>query len=204
MTLSCGQRFVIPSATRVAGYPLAPSRLLGLVRSVRVTSEKPVAGHPLAHAPFLPDARAPRVSATKTGRGCLRQPRSLAAPGDPLAGTSSRTLAGPLDLTVRGLPSGTRVRRFLFPVRTSGSATPPPLHTDGIDVGRLIRSTEAAAAHDIAAARATAIGQGLLDLAPSNRALLPGAGRYRVRCWIQTPRRWQRRAHDRFTPRVRG
>jgi hypothetical protein len=73
-----------------------------------------------------------------------------------------------------------------------------------LNVGRLIRSTEAATTHDIAAARATAIGPGLLDLSPPTEGLLPGAGRCRVRCWIQTPRRWQRQAHDRHTREQRG
>ena len=68
----------------------------------------------------------------KTGRGCLPGNRGA---GFPAPGGPSRSLLEDVavlkDLTVRGLPSGTRARRFVFPVRTSGSATPPPLHTSG-------------------------------------------------------------------------
>jgi hypothetical protein len=65
-----------------------------------------------------------------TGRGCLLGNRgALPLQGAP-HGAPSGALAGSQGLTARGLPSGTRVRRLLAPVRTSRSATHSPFHTD--------------------------------------------------------------------------
>jgi hypothetical protein len=84
------------------------------------------AGHPLGHAPFLPDARKPRVSARIKRRdaGAVLGNRGAVspAPGDLLRGLLGSRVSGSQDLTVRWLPSGTRVRRFLFPVRAYSSA----------------------------------------------------------------------------------
>ena len=125
-----------------------------------------VAGHPLAHAPCLPDARLPRLSAAKNGtRVPTRQPRGLAAPGglrqpprEPcgLSGTSRS----------RGLPFGTRVRRFW--ARPALRDPPLPCRSTRQDRrGTPYSPVETVATHDIAAARTTAVGrQGLLDVHP--------------------------------------
>jgi hypothetical protein len=91
-----------------------------------------------------------------------------------------------------GLPFGTRVRRFW----ARSALRDPPLPCRSTRTGSTwdaLFASEAVATHDTAAARATAIGrQGLLDLHPPT-GFLPGAVRCHVRCWIQTPRREQRR-----------
>jgi len=170
--LSCDQRCLIHSATRVAGSPLA-------------------------HAQFLPDARSPRVSVLKNGtRVPTRQPRAVASPGRPSRSPLESLAAHRTSRSGGCLPAPAR-RRFLFPVRTSGSATPRLLHTDGSSWDALFALPRPPVlTHDIAAARPAAIGQGLPDL-HHQRGLDPGAGRRRVRCWIQTPRRWQQQSHDR-------
>ena len=145
-----------------------------------------VAGDPLAHAQFLPDACAPQMSATKDGtRVPTRQPRGLAAPGgsrkpprEPcgLSGTSRS----------RGLPFGTRVRRFW----ARPAFRDPPLPCRSTRAGSTwdaLFASETVATHDIAAARTTAIGAGPPGPPPPT-GFDPGAGRCHVRCWIQTPR----------------
>ena len=117
------------------------------------------------------------------------------------AEASSRTLAGSSGPRGPGVAFRHPRSAICVPCPHFGIRHSPAAPHGRIDVGRLIRSTEAVATHDIAAARAAAIGQGLLDLHPPT-GFLPGAGRCRVRCWIQTPRRWQRRAD--LTGRCQG
>jgi hypothetical protein len=79
------------------------------------------AGHPLGHAPFLPDARKPRVSARIKRRdaGAVLGNRGAVspAPGSLLRGLlgSRMVTCGSQDLTVRWLPSGTRVAAISVP-----------------------------------------------------------------------------------------
>jgi hypothetical protein len=169
--LSCDQTNGIPSATRVAGRPLAQRQ--------------------------WPDTRFQRMSAPKrrdagafaATAGLVAQPQEGPSQGPPREPCGLSGPHGP-GVAFRHPRSAISVPGPHFEIRHS-----PAAPHGRLNVGRLIRSTEAATTHDIAAARATAIGPGLLDLSPPTEGLLPGAGRCRVRCWIQTPRRWQRRAH---------
>jgi len=138
----------------------------------------------------------------ETGRGCRLDNRGAVA-------GSRRPLTEPPREPLRALrasrPGGCLTapahRRFLFPVRTSGSATHLPLHAGGSSwdalfalprpprQGRTTLLQHARRRSDRASWTST-----------RQRGLPPGADRCRVRCWIQTPRRWQRRA----TIRSRG
>ena len=67
-----------------------------------------------------------------------RQPGGPCEPQETRAGLLE-SLAALRDLTVPGVASRHPRAAILGPARASGSATPPPFHTDRIDVGRLIR-----------------------------------------------------------------
>jgi len=158
---------------------------------------------PLAHAQFLPDARSPQVSAHKNGtRVPTGQPRGCCQPQEAPHGASSRALrlTGPHGpgVAFRHPRSAISVPCPHFGIRHS-----PAAPHGRIVMGRLIRSTEAAGTHDIAAARATAIGQGLLDFhaptgLPSRRRPLPRQ--------VLDPNApsGQRRGHHSHSPTPRG
>src|SRR5436190_8916096 len=105
-----------------------------------------------------------------TGRGCLLdnrgalRPRRLRRPPREPCGLSGTSRA-------RGLPFGTRVRRFW----ARPALRDPPLPCRFTRAGSTwdaLFASETVATHDIAAARTTAVGrQGLLDLHPQ-RALI--------------------------------
>ena len=133
--------------------------------------KKSVAGPPLAHAPFLPDPRVPRISVGKrrdagaysTTAGPCGPRRLRKPPREPcgLSGTSRS----------RGLPFGTRVRRFW----ARPAFRDPPLPCRSTRAGSTwdaLFASETVATHDIAAARTTAVGrQGLLDLHPQRASI---------------------------------
>ena len=133
------------------------------------------------------------MSATKTGRGCLLDNRGALRPQETRAGLLE-SLAALWTSRSGGCLSAPAFGDFA-PGPRSGSATrlgsTPQAHR-GTPYSLFLRPV---ATHDIAAARATASGQDLLDLTPPT-GILPGAGRGHVRCWIQTPRQEQRREHD--------
>jgi hypothetical protein len=86
---------------------------VSLSRSEHVASKDQPPPYPLAHAPFLPDWRLPHLSAAKDGtRVPSQQPRGCRQPQEAFRGASSGALAGSQGLAARGLPSGTRARRF--------------------------------------------------------------------------------------------
>ena len=109
---------------------------------------------------------------TKNGtRVPTRQPRSwLPSPRRPLTEPPRRPCgpSGPHGpgVAFRHPRSAISVPGPHFGIRHSPAAP----HV-GITMGRLIRSTEAAGTHDIAAARATAIGPGLLDFHPQRASV---------------------------------
>ena len=110
-----------PTFPRVFGDPCRRPLALGLVPRV----------HLRMRSVFLTPAHR-ECQQQKTGRGCLPGNRGALR----LQETPSREPPrGPLRVHRASRPGGCLPapahRRFLFPVRTSGSATPPPLHTAG-------------------------------------------------------------------------
>jgi hypothetical protein len=210
--LSCDQRIGVPSATRVAGHLLRGFRRVhprprDTYQRCVIHSAARAVGHPRAHAQFLPDSRSPRVSAHKNG---TRVPSATAEPlgsrRSPRGSLLEDPLPGPLGLTARGLPSGTRASAISVPCAHFGIRHSPPAPHRRIDVGRLIRSTEAAGSY---ARHCCSTPDGDRTGPPGSQppnfeGFLPGAGSCRVRCWIQTPRRWQQRAQDSRGHMLRG
>jgi hypothetical protein len=141
----------------------------------------------------------------KTGRGCHRSNRgAVASPRRPFEGPPRE----PLRARRASRPGGCLPAPALGDFRPCphfGIRHSPPVPHGKIIVGRLIRSTEAAGSN----ARhccSTPDGDrtGPPGARPPNDGFLPGAGRCRARCWIQTPRRWQRQGQDRLAPAPRG
>jgi len=159
---------------------------MGTYQPCLLPSATRVAGDPLAHAQFLPDARLPRMSVgEKRDAGAYSTTAGPCGPRRP-ARASSRALrpSGP-----HGPGVAFRHPRsaILGPVRARdpplARGSTPQAHR-GTPYSLFLRSV---ATHDIAAARGDGGGRGLLDLTPPT-GILPGAGRCHVRCWIQTPR----------------
>ena len=86
-----------------------------------------------------------------------------------------------------------------------GVATPLPFHTGRIDMGTPYSASRGRrdARHCCGTRDDDRTPRPPGPCAP-NRARLPGAGHCHVRCWIQTPRRGQRRGHHRHGPGGRG
>ena len=166
------------------------------------------ANHPFRVAranPRIPQPPAPSVAQHNRPRGLARHEGSRRRDAGAYSATAGLcSPRRPARVSSRALrPSGTsrsggRLSSPAFgdfePGPRSGSATrlgsTPQAHR-GTPYSLVLRPV---ATHDIAAARATASGRGLLDLTPPT-GFLPGADRCHVRCWIQTPRREQRREH---------
>jgi hypothetical protein len=122
----------------------------------------------------------------KTGRGCLLDNRGALRPQETRAGLLE-DLLGPLDLTVRGLPFGTRVRRFWARPAFRDPPLPRRSTRTGSTWDALFASRDRRNARHCCGTR-----DGDRAPRPPGRppptGFNPGAGRCHVRCWIQTPR----------------
>ncbi len=164
LSRSCRRR--ASSTTRVTGPLRANQTLRFLLPKVRHIFGDPCRRllHLRTRSFFLTPALR-RCQLQITGRGCLLDNRGAVAGSrrphrrDPLEGLAAFRASRP-----GGCLPAPALGDFR-PCPHFGVRHSPAAPHVGIIVGRLIRSTEAGGAtHDIAAARPTAIGQGLLDL----------------------------------------
>ena len=171
-----------PSPRRSNAEVLAPKGAAYIRRPVSPPS-------PLAHAQFLPDSCSPQVSAPNNRtRVPTRQPRSRCRLQEAPSQGPPRRPRGLQGLTARGLPSGTRARRF----SSLSALRDPPLTRRSTRRDHrgtpysLYRGRRGNARHCCSTPDGDRTGPP--GSRPPNDGLLPGAGRCRARCWIQTPR----------------